>query len=349
MSFFPIEHYVKDGFLYNQISVMEEYKISIIVPIYKVEKFLEKCVEALMKQTIKEVEYIFVNDATPDRSMAILEDVLLRYPDRRESVTIVSHEINKGLPAARNTGLNIAKGKYIYHCDSDDYMDEDMLQVLYDEAVMKQADIVWCDWFLTFEKNERYMKQPNWDTPEAALRSMLGGGMKYNVWNKLIRRTLYTDYRISFPEGHALGEDMTIMLLFAHSKKVAYVPKAFYHYVKMNSNAISRVYPERMMCDLKYNVNRITHALEEIYGDMMKKEIAFLKLEAKFPFLIIGDTKLYHIWKEWYPEANQFILRNYNISLRNRLLQWFAWKGQFWLVWLHYWLVCRLIYGVIYR
>ena len=85
-----------------------KYKVSVIIPIYGVEKFIGRCAEKLMQQTLKEVEYIFVNDATPDHSMEVLQEVLARYPERQDSMVITVHETNKGLPAARNTGLQMA-------------------------------------------------------------------------------------------------------------------------------------------------------------------------------------------------------------------------------------------------
>lgn len=324
------------------------YKVSVIIPIYGVEKFIGRCAETLMQQTLKEVEYVFVDDATPDRSMEVLQEVLARYPERQENIVIITHETNRGLPAARNTGLQMAQGEYVFHCDSDDFVEPDMLETLYTEAVRCQADIVWCDWFLSFERNERYMKQPSFDTAQEALKAMLSGGMKYNVWNKLVRRSLYADYQVSFPAGYGMGEDMTMMWLFAHAGRVAYVPKAFYHYVKLNTGAMSHVYSDRHKEELKYNVSRIAEILLGMYGSALEKEIAFLKLEAKFPFLLMGDTRLYRLWKEWYPEANPYILQNRSISARSRWLQWCAWKNQFWLVWVYNQLF-HLVYKVWYR
>ena len=103
---------------------MEENKVSVIIPIYKVEKFIERCVCSLMEQTLQEVEYIFVDDATPDKSIEVLERCLTLYPNRKS--VILHHAQNQGLPAARNTGLQVASGKYIFHCDSDDYVEQDM-------------------------------------------------------------------------------------------------------------------------------------------------------------------------------------------------------------------------------
>ena len=158
---------------------MEENKVSVIIPIYKVEKFIERCVRSLMEQTLKEVEYIFVDDATPDKSIEVLERCLALYPNRKTE--ILHHSQNQGLPAARNTGLQVATGKYIFHCDSDDYVEHDMLEKLYLQAEQTNADIVWCDWFLTFAENERYMKQPQFETTIDALKGILSGVMKYNV------------------------------------------------------------------------------------------------------------------------------------------------------------------------
>ena len=324
-------------------------KVSVIIPIYNVSRFIERCAESLMQQTLNEVEFIFINDATPDDSIAILEKVITAHPERNETVRIVHHDSNKGLPAARNTGMAHAQGKYIFHCDSDDFMETDMLEQLYNKAEESDADIVWCDWFLSFEKNERYMKQPTFDTPVKALKAMLSGAMKYNVWNKLVKRSLYVDNNISFPAGYGMGEDMTMMLLFAHAKSVAYVPRAFYHYVKLNTGAFSQTYSDRHLLELKHNVEHTAEYLQTTVGSAIEKELAFFKLESKFPFLISEKRSKYRLWSEWYPEANKYIFENRNISARSRWLQWAASKSQWWIVWLHYQLIIRVVYGIIYR
>lgn len=324
--------------------------VSVIIPIYKVEKYIARCAETLMQQTLEDVEYIFVDDATPDKSMEVLSTVLAKYPHREEQIHIIHHEKNQGLPAARNSGLRIATGEYVFHCDSDDYVELDMLETLYKAAQIHKADIVWCDWYLSFEKNERYMSQPSYNNPEDALKAMLSGGMKYNVWNKLIKRTLYTQYDIWFPSGHGMGEDMTIMMLFACATSVHYVDKAFYHYVKMNTNAFTQVHSEEHFADLKINLERCSNYIEHKFGNKLDKELAFLKLEAKFPFLIMAaDSELYNLWKIWFPEANCYIWQNKSLSMRTRFLQWMASKNQFWFVRIYYYLVIRMVYGIIYQ
>lgn len=324
-------------------------KVSVIVPIYGVEKFIKRCAESLMKQTLKEVEYIFVDDATKDNSIGILEQVFHQYPEREETIRIVRHEKNQGLPAARNTGLKIATGEYVFHCDSDDFLEVNALERMYTTAQQKNADIVWTDWFLTFEQSERYMKQPAYDTPMDALKAMLGGAMKYNVWNKLVKHSLYTDNDIEFPAGYGMGEDMTIMLLFAYARKIAYLPQAFYHYVKLNTNAFSNTYSEKHLSELQHNVTVIENKLRAIFGSLLEKEIAFFKLEAKFPFLLSSDKQKQKLWKEWYPEANRYILNNNNISVRSKLIQWCAWKRLNFIVRFYRWLMNKIVYGIIYK
>lgn len=318
---------------------MEENKVSVIIPIYKVEKFIERCVRSLMEQTLQEVEYIFVDDATPDKSIEVLERCLALYPNRK--AVILHHSQNKGLPAARNTGLQVATGKYIFHCDSDDYVEHNMLERLYQRAEEINADIVWCDWFLTFAENERYMKQPSFDAPMEALKVMLSGGMKYNVWNKLVRRSLYTDNDIQFPAGYGMGEDMTMMMLFAHAQNVTYIPKAYYHYIKTNTNAFSQTYSDKHLVELKHNVQRIIDYMQNVYGEALEKELNFFKLDVKFPFLIAGQYKR---WAEWYPEANTYILQNKTISTRTRYIQWLASKRQYWVVGLYSWVLNNFVH-----
>ena len=324
-------------------------KISVIIPVFGVEAFIERCATTLLEQTLREVEYIFVDDASPDNSISILEEVIARYPERKAQVRIVRHTANQGLPAARNTGLGYATGEYIFHCDSDDYVEPNMLEELYRTAKEQEADIVWCDWYLTFAQNERYMKQPCYSTPLEALKAQLAGAMKYNVWNKLVRRSLYTDHHIAFPSGYGMGEDMTMMMLFARALKVAYVPKAFYHYVKLNTGAFSQTYSAKHLEEVRYNADRICHYIQVCYGHQLDRELAFLKLEVKFPFLIGDDEEKYRLWTEWYPEANRYICENRYVSARSRLLQWCAWKEQFWAVRLHYLLVIKIVYGIKYK
>ena len=325
-------------------------QVSVIVPIFKVERFIRSCAESLMTQTMREgIEFIFVDDCSPDGSMEVLHEVLKMYPQRQSSVKIVTHEKNRGLPSARNTGLRHATGKYIFHCDSDDYLESDALEQLVSVAEAEEADIVWCDWYLSFEQSERYMKQLKYNTADEAVRGMLHGHMKYNVWNKLVRHSLYEENCISFPEGHGMGEDMTMILLFACASKVAYIPKGLYHYVKTNREAFTNSFSEKNLLDIRYNVDATLNFLMQKCGAQFNGDIASFKLSVKYPFLITSNRGVFDLWREWYPEANVYICKTPDTPLRSRILQYAAWKGQFWVVWLHYQLIYRFVYGFIYK
>jgi hypothetical protein len=146
-----------------------------------------------------------------------------------------------------------------------------------------------------------------------------------------------------------MGEDMTMIKLAACANSVAYVPKAFYHYVKLNANAYSATMSERHKVDIRFNVGQTVDFLQNKFGNALEKEIAFFKLNTKLPFLITDDEAQYEVWKEWWPEANKYICDNKAQVFRTRFVQWFAVKGQFWAVKLYFMVVYKLVYGVIYR
>ncbi len=327
-----------------------EIKVSVIIPVYGVEKFIRRCAESLFMQTLKEVEYIFVNDCTKDDSMGVLKEVLGKYPERASEVTILEHEQNKGLAGARNTGLAQARGEYVFHCDSDDFVEVTMLEKMYNAAKIADADVVYSDFYISFERNERYMGNPDYSTAYDLLcKGFLGGHTKYNVWNKLVRRSIYVDNGIVFPEGHNMGEDMTMIMAAACSDKVVYVPEALYHYVKLNTGAYSNTTSEKHLTDIRFNMDRTIAFLEKRFGNSLERDIINFKLSNKLPFLISDNVMEYRRWQEWYPETNKYAFKRDDSSLRLRVIQWAAAKGQFWIVKLHYWLVFKLVYGVIYR
>lgn len=106
-------------------------KVSVIIPVYGVEKYIERCARSLFEQTLEDMEFIFVDDSTRDNSIDILLEVINEYPQRKNQIKILTHEVNKGLPAARQTGIKAAKGDYIAHCDSDDWVTPNAYQEMY--------------------------------------------------------------------------------------------------------------------------------------------------------------------------------------------------------------------------
>lgn len=323
-------------------------KVSVIIPVYGVEQYISRCVESLMHQTLDDVEYIFVNDCTKDGSISILEGILRKYPDR--NVRIVNHEHNQGLPAARNTGLSLATGEYVFHCDSDDYCDPDMLSDMYKKACGVGADIVWCNYFETFTDHEDRKIEPSYDSADDSVRALLSRNMQYNVWNKLVKRSIYIYNAIEFPSGFSMGEDLTMVKLFASAGRVAYIQKAYYHYVRYNTSAMTHVFDNKKIAELKHNMAELDSFLETRRPGCFSKEMSYMKLWAKYRFLLSdGRNHAYENWKNWFPESHDYIWTLPNANVRIKSLFWFASKKQWWFVWLHYWIVLRGYYSLKHR
>lgn len=323
-------------------------RFSLIVPIFKVEKFIRRCALSIIGQKFTDFETIFVDDASPDASIEILQRALDEHPEFK-NYRILRHDNNKGLPAARNTGLAQAKGEYVVHIDSDDFIDVDML-FEYDKNISKTgADIIWCDFYLTEDISERIMRQPDYDTATDALKAILGGRMKYNVWNKAIRRSLYYDNGIWFPEGHSMGEDMTVIKLFAYASTIAHVAIPLYHYVRLNVNAISLEYSPRNVADIMHNVNDISNFFRHDERKEFTGYINYFKPSVKLPFLVNCNRQRYHLWRSTFTEANGFILCNPYMGLNAKIIQLLA-KNRFYLgLCLYNFLIYKLIYRLKYR
>lgn len=324
--------------------------VSIIIPVYGVQDHVKKCMQSLLSQTYPHIEYIIVDDCCQDNSMSIIRQLIQNYPERVANIKILEHQKNRGLPAARNTGLQESTGNYIFHCDSDDWIEPSMIANMVLKSENEKSDITYCDFYLSFHKNERYMNQPSITNSHECIRAMLNGSMKFNVWNKLIKKELYIKHSILFPEGKNMGEDMTIIKLFCHATKISYIPAAYYHYVQTNANAYTKQISDEKLLQIQHNIADVIKYLKNIFGVILfKKEFEFFKLNMKLHFLISLDTKMYDLWNLWYPEANDYIAENPAFSQRARLIQYAAIKRQYWFIKLYNLIVIRFVYGLLYR
>ena len=325
-------------------------KISVIIPMFGVEKYIARCAQSLFEQTLIDgVEFIFIDDASKDKSYEVLLSVINYYSNRSLDVKIIRHSKNLGLPSARNTGLKHARGEYIMHVDGDDYLEKDALELLYQAAKSNDVDVVWCDYYIAFEHKKRVIYQPQYETPEDAVRGMLRGSMKYNVWNKLCRSSLYNDYGINFPEGKSMGEDLTMIMVFLHARSCAYVKKTLYNYVQ-NPGQMTANYNDEKLESLCYNCNRISKYIERKFNHIdYRSEYSALKQLMKWPFLLDGKYSSYKRWHEWFPESNAFIWQTKGVNFRIRFIEWCAAKKLWPIIWLHYILIIKFYYGVVYR
>ena len=213
-------------------------KISVIVAIYKAEKYLQRCLDSLVNQVFEDYEVLLIDDGSPDNSGYICDAYAERYPCMR-----VIHKENGGVASARQCGIDHAQGEYTIHVDADDWVEPDMLAALYRKAEEEDADMVICDYF-EWERKERYVRQePSALTPDAVLRDLLAARLHGSTWNKLIKRSCYTVYNLSFPDGMILEDVYVVCDLCMRDIRVTYLNKAFYHYDRStNTKSLSQTY-----------------------------------------------------------------------------------------------------------
>lgn len=157
-------------------------KISIIVSVYGTEQYIERCVRSLFEQTLDDIEYIFIDDCSPDRSIEILNRVLVEYPYRREHVKIHSMSRNCG-PISRFYGLNLATGDYIFYCDSDDWVEKDTCQACYSMAEADSLDVVFFDFDVTNGIVHKIIKrQPAIQNKKLLLSQLISGRLMGSLW-----------------------------------------------------------------------------------------------------------------------------------------------------------------------
>ena len=212
---------------------MKKPKVSVIIAVYGVEAYIEKCARSLFDQTLDDVEFVFVNDCTPDDSITVLEKVLKDYPDRQAQTKIINLEANGGVANARATGMKAATGEYMIHCDPDDHVAPECYATLYDEARKTASDIVVCDYYRETEGRQEYVTQHYGQTPRESIQDFYKVPFFPSLWDTLIRTSLIQSNQIyPYPEINT-GEDLNVIFrAFLKAGTLAYVNKAFYHYVQ---------------------------------------------------------------------------------------------------------------------
>ena len=216
---------------------MTNPKISVIVPVYKAEHYLARCVDTLLAQTFDDFEVILVDDGSPDNSGAICDEYALK--DKRVRVI---HQPNAGVSMARQKGLDNARGEYVIHADPDDWVEPDMLKELYAKAKEEDADMVICDFYGHYGGKVVYERQQPSSLDHNTVLCDMFKHLFGSCCNKLVRRVCFLKFDIHFSEGVSFCEDLLInSTLLRHNIKVAYLPNAFYHYdCCINSNSLVR-------------------------------------------------------------------------------------------------------------
>ena len=284
-------------------------KISVIIPVYNVARYIERCARSLFEQTLDDIEFIFIDDCTPDDSVDILRNVLNEYPLRKPQTRILTMPTNSRQAAVRRHGLKIATGDYIINCDSDDWVDTDLYENLYNEALRSDADIVICP--IRDEYNNGGKTRPLPALPHTcreALQYWYCNGIEMYAWNKLTRRSVIVDNDLLPYESINMWEDSGMFLrVFYYAKGLSGITMSVYHYNRANTSAMTHGYgPEAVnqMIDCARRINSFFKSKPDY--ELFKKTALAIKFYARIN-LITDSYEGLREYKKTFPESDAII------------------------------------------
>lgn len=300
---------------------MNNPKVSVIIPCYGVESFLARCVDSLLNQTLLDIELILVDDESPDRVPEMCDEYA-----RKDKRVKVIHKKNAGLGYARNSGLEVATGEYVAFVDGDDFVELDMYQTLYEDAIKENADVVFCNfqrensdgtWLDCYEMKQRQVFKGN-ETIELMLDIVASApyvkvDRKYqmSVWHGIYRRSIIEKYHIRFlSERQVTSEDMPFDVDYlSKCKTIVYRTECFYHYCLNGGSLTAKFFPEKM--ERYKTLYRYIKPQLQMYGEdglaranrfyigMIRSQILHLfKTDRKDKYQIIQRLSSDPIWKE---------------------------------------------------
>ncbi len=297
-------------------------KVSVIIPIFQAEAYIERCVRSLFCQTLDGVEYIFIDDCSPDQSMKILDMLIEEYHERIVEMSwvirIEKMPINRGQAAVRRYGMQLATGDYVIQCDSDDWVEESMLNEMWNKASKEGLGVVICDFYHDRANKSKYHKGIRSSDPDEIFYDVLSSKSWWNLWNKMFHRKTFEENDIIYPQkGMNMGEDMllTVQMLFycMNNGKIGYVNKAFYHYCD-NQNSITHQFSADQVLRNTLQWRKNIYSLERFINrnnpsKRAKDIVLWLKYSAKrriSPF--IEEKKYALVWRMLFKEINFIIL-----------------------------------------
>lgn len=277
-------------------------KVSAIIPIYKVEKYIERCANSLFSQTYKNMEFVFIDDCSPDKSIDRLCKTIDEYPNLKDRIRIVRHEKNRGSSAARNTGIKESHGDFLFFVDADDYVEENAVDLLMRKQLETGADIVSGKAIRHFKNREEKMGERAYNSKEELLCILIQYSMDHVLWRRVIKKSLFIDNDVWMKEGTNMAEDWQVITRVAYyARIVAQIDDIIYHYNSTNDNSFMHSYynyDERLLSQELESMKIVRDFFvdkESIYRD------AVLKMEVFFYYCYIkksakaGKRALYNI------------------------------------------------------
>ena len=291
-------------------------KVSIIIPIYNVEKYLKCCLDSILVQTFQDWEAILVDDGSKDSSGIICDE----YAAKDARVRVI-HKENGGLSSARNAGLAIASGDWIMHLDGDDWIEPNMLERLIQKGEDTGADIVMGDFLFAYSDRDILYILPDWDNNKTASLNRYITSVWTCVWGGIHKRSLYEEYQLICPQGVTYCEDFHLMArLCYYAKKVVNIHQPFYHYRQQEGSVMHNL-NKRTERDEQWVYQDIIRFFREqgVYDDY-QKSMCWRMLKATQELVLERET--WSTFREMVPEKKHYIWDCPYINNKLKLNMW---------------------------
>lgn len=262
--------------------------VSILVPVYLVEQYIERCAHSVFGQTYDNLEFIFVDDCSPDNSIQLLEEVLAQYPQRAFQVRIIKHDQNEGLAVARNTAISNAAGDFVFNMDSDDYIETDAMEVLINLQEKTNADVVTGRMYINDDEIDPRYVEPFYQSKDEMLTTIVSDLWHHEFVNRLVRRSLFINHEIKALPGVNICEDwqMTAKVVYFADICVT-ADKYTYHYVYNPSSLVhsNTTWKKKKMACRQENAS-LMNLVDFFSGTNYEKMICslFVQIESDFMY-----------------------------------------------------------------
>lgn len=209
----------------------DDILVSLLLPVYNVEPYIEKCCRSLFEQTYDNLEYVFIDDCCTDNSIRVLQSVLTEYPLRQKQVKIIRHERNRGQASGRNTAIRNASGEYIVFVDADDWIEKNAIELLVNKQKTTDADIVYGQMRAHYENYEEDLVEPDYENKSEMIKHATELTIDHSLCKRLYRKMLFKDNEIACVDGWDYGEDHYLLpQLYWYAKKIERIDDVIYHY-----------------------------------------------------------------------------------------------------------------------
>lgn len=306
---------------------MDNIEVSVVVPIYNVEKYLRQCLESLVNQNFDDYEIILINDGATDNSMKIAQE----FEDKYKNIKLISKK-NAGLGAARNTGMKYVTGKYVLFVDSDDYVSPEYISELYNVINREDSDIVICSHEKIYE-NKTEIVNLEVDFNKAyegieVLGHLFSRKIRCYAWDKIYKTELFFNNEVQYLEGRLYEDILATVKLISKSKKISYINKPLYKY-RIREGNITSIKTIKSIIDLNFSIEKVNKYLvdENLYS-YLDDEIVNFNISYTLGSLDILSIytnyeikKFYSGYKDYYKNID-FNYSLMKVMLNNKVNKW---------------------------